>query len=424
MKKISLFFVSVGLLAAATAFADFDSAKWQFKKELLVPSGAGGFGEVVFDAEVFGKAKADLSDVRIVGVNNAEVPYVLATEAPQRSRENYPAAILNKGITPGEFTAFITDIGRGGALNNRLEILTNSENFRRQVAVEGSNDKENWLTIAEKSIYDYTLEFNAKDTSVEYPEATWRYLRVKIFDRGEKPLTILSARVYRETAVAAKEIRYPGVILEQTQDAAHRASVVIIDIGAKGLPTGRIALETDDINFNREIALEGSNDGASWAILGARDVIFSYDTPKFRGAKLETRYGENSYRYLRLTIFNKDNQPITIKGAAAFGLLRKMIFAFDPASRYSLYYGNPLARFPEYDLKDYLAYFDADARRSASLGPEAANDQYVPPAPPIVPFSERYSWLLIAVLVLAVIVVGLLAFQMLKRTVGSPPASP
>ncbi len=410
------------LCGVSAARADFSLANWQFKKALVPPAGeqTKGFGEVVFDQEIFGHAKSDMSDIRIIDSASGEVSYVLVTEAPQFGRASYPVRILDKGVdTASGITTFVADLGKDGIIHNAIEIGTDSINFRRQVTVEGSADMQQWLTLASgQSIYDYTVEFKAQNLLVKYPDSTMRFLRIKIMDNGEHPLRILGATVYRETAIAAKEVAYAGTVLTQEENKTKFVSIATLDIGATGLPTSKLVLETQDTNFNREVALEGSNDMQSWNIVQYRDVLFSYQTPAFTGSKTTLEYPETNYRYFRLTIFNKDNAPIHISAATAYGLLRKLVFGYDPALTYAVYYGNPAARFPDYDLKNYLGYFDKMGRVQFTLASEIANPSYVAPKPPEVPLSERSPYLMLIALLVTVAIIGILIFRLFKRTGG------
>lgn len=424
MKKT--FIIIFGLVIVSSyVHADFSLTDWQYKK-MLAPSSDGGtalFGEVVFDNQIFSKAKPDLSDVRLIDNAGKEVPYVLVTEAPKSERAGYPVQLLNNGYVEGDYTSFIADLGKEGIIHNSVEIITDSKNFRREASVEGSSDTKTWLTLlSKKSIYDYSVEFNARDVSLSYSDATYRYLKVKILNSGETPLHVLGAKVYRDVTAAGREVAYTPSSIQQNENPEGRSSVVVMDFGIRGVPASKLTLQTADTNFNREVAIEGSNDSVRWSILNNNSVIFSYTTPQFTGNNLTLVFPETPVRYLRLTIFNKDNTPIHISGAKAYGVLRKLVFAYDPANSYALYYGNAKARAPEYDLQSYLAYYGSSGRRTFTLNGEEPNTEYMPPKMPEQPFSERYPNLLLIVLILAVIVVGALTFRLLKKTREQKPS--
>ena len=154
------------------------------------------------------------------------------------------------------------------------------------------------------------------------------------------------------------------------------------------------------------MALEGSNDKEKWQIVEFRDVIFSFSTPNFTGSKLSIDYPESNYRYYRITVFNRDDKPITIAGVEATGLLRKLIFNYDPAKSYKLYYGNSSARYPQYDIEALFPYLDISFLPKVALSTEELNPGFKEIVPPPKPLSERLPWLLPSVLAFVVLVLG------------------
>lgn len=430
MKKIIVIaLLIIGASIAISAQADFSPAVWEYKKPIQV-SGITEktFVEVTFDGQVFEHAKPDGSDIRVLR-GDKETPFVRTTEAPQTTREVTPVTIVNQGFIRGSFSTFIADLGASGILHNRIAIKTNTKNFTREVEVQGSPDNKEWFVLEPRGrIYNMTIEATRtspsatiQNTSIPYPETTYRYLRIRMFDNGEDPLTIYGAEVAREYTVAAREVSYQGT-LSQEEKKEVQQSILTIDAGAKGLPTNKIVLETPSTNFKREVGIEGSNDNQNWSLIIFRDVLFSYDTPKFKGSKLILNYPETNFRYLRLTIFNKDDQPIQITKATLAGYLRKLVFEYTPGAQYYLYYGAASARHPEYDLQNYIQYLDISERKIATLGLEEKNQEFEAIQEPQKPFTERYPGLLLAVLVIAVLALGGVALRLFWYQ--APPQAP
>ena len=62
------------------------------------------------------------------------------------------------GHASGRYTSFVLDLQSDGALHNELEVQTSSQNFQRQVAIEGSDDGESWRTLQSSGvIFDLTV---------------------------------------------------------------------------------------------------------------------------------------------------------------------------------------------------------------------------------------------------------------------------
>jgi len=390
------------------ALADFDAEKWQYSKEIRV-SGSQKLASFSLDNQVYEHAKEGFSDLRIIDGSKKEVKYKLTIESGQKTIETVPVTVRDLGIKAGEYTQFIADLGRSGILHNSITIQTSSVNFRRQVEVEVSDDLTNWL-LAKKStegsyIYDYSLDFKAKNTTVYYPQSTARFLRIKILDNGEEAIKVGSATVVNDIYISSKTATYDPKLLESKEDQDKQASTYLLDLGAKGVPSNKITFETAAANFNREVLVEGSNDNSIFTRIG-NDVIFSYQTPRFNGAKDNVSFNEGNFRYLRLTVFNRDNSPVELSNFKVFGTVRKVIFEYAPTETYKLYYGNGQARYPDYDIETYLQYFNSSDVSVGVLGSEEENKAFVPEKAKEKPLTERYPFLLPGVLIVGVLILG------------------
>ncbi len=413
LKIVSVF--SLLLLFVSTVNADFDKAKWIYSKEIrLEPFSAKKLASFSLDSDVFDNSKG-LADLRIINSLGVETPYKLVVDSTTGTRQTFPVKITNLGSKAGEYTQMILDLGITGESHNNLTVSTSSINFRRQVEVEASDDSVNWLVIKKASeggyIYDYSVDFKAQNTTVNYPDSTYRYLRVKIVDNGEAPLKLSGATVYRYVPQGSKEVFYTPKV-EKGEDKEKRSSYYILDLEAKGIPSSKLTFSSKNENYNRQVALEGSNDKQNWSSVTGTDVIFNYDTPKFVGTKSILNYPESNYRYLKLTVFNRDDQPVNLDNFRVSGVLRKVLFEAEPNIAYRLYYGNNKARFAEYDLGAFLQYLDTSNTINGVLGAQEKNGDFKGEIAPEVPLTERYPYLLAGILGIMVLILGTIVVRM------------
>ncbi|MFQ6027160.1 MAG: DUF3999 family protein [Dehalococcoidia bacterium] len=398
--------------------ADFSLTDWRYQKEIVLPAGiaAEGLAELEIDAEVFTGAAPELADLRLVRSASEEVPYHLAIARGSSQRTAVDVRVQDLGHVPGAHSSFVVDLGREGMFHNELEISTTSENFQREVKLEGSNDRAAWKVLGEGvKIFNLTLKernFSTGDTRVAYPESTVRYLRVSILNAAEQPLEIGGAAVFSIAEEPPQRAGYPATITDRRDNEEQRSSTVTVDLGRSGLPTSRLSLVTDQVNFYREVFLEGSDDAETWRSVQRAGALYAYNTPRFTGSSLELDYPEVTLRYLRLTIRNEDNPPIEFADLRISGLVRKLKFQPQPEGQYRLFYGNPEARTPSYDLDRFLPYLELENIPQASLGPQVENPQFRIPQPPV---SERYPWLITVGVAVAAVVVALLLFGVLRQ---------
>ena len=356
-----------GLVAAALATlsvsADFSIQEWRFFKPVPVSDvlSETSLVEVVPDTEVFTHAAPALSDLRVVEEDSQrEVPYKLLVERGEQRRASVSVTMRDLGHVPMQHTSFLLDLNQQGTLHNELEIITSSHNFQRDIVVEGSEDAENWRVLDEGGqIFDFTIAergFTTRDTRVKYPSSTARYLRVRIIDRALPPLDVQGAVVFFAQQIQPRRTEYPINISVRVEDAAERSTQLVLDLGSRGFPTNRISLTTSQENFYRRVKWEGSHDNRLWTLLRRSENLYVFNTPKFVGSQLSISYPESRYRYFRLTIFNEDDSPLPVTDALASGFLRKLIFSGDPGGSYRLYYGNPDAEPPSYELEHVFPY--------------------------------------------------------------------
>jgi len=417
MKSLTPLFILGIFFVVYPAFADFNVKDWKYEKTIQLPQlSSASFVEVSFDEDVFSKAASGLRDLRVMR-GSEERPYKLVVDTATVEMDRLSGRVYDINFVPGEHSSFIVDLGSAGLFHNQVEVISSSLNFRREATVEASNDEAFWSVIQPKAvIYDYTdkdAALKARNTTVRYPESTMRYLRVKIINYEEDPLIVSTANVLYEKKTQAQTVSYPASIVELSIDEEHRASRVVADLGSAGLPNNTLTLTISGDNFKRDIGLEGSKDKEKWSVIKTRDVIFSYRTPKFTGSKLAITYPESAYRYLRLTIFNKDDVPLAVKGITASGALRKLVFEAEPSGEYKLFYGNPDARYPEFDIESYFQYLAVENIGQATLGTQALNAFFVEKVPPLPPVSERFPWLFPTVLGIGIVLLAGLLFKLL-----------
>ncbi|MBI5140118.1 MAG: DUF3999 family protein [Candidatus Vogelbacteria bacterium] len=420
MKKtgVKKLLLAISLLLATTASADFNKTNWEFRSE-IIPERGQPSGYISFDIpkETFQNLNQNLSDLRIIS-GDAEVPFVLTAETEKESLSNVPSKIFNISSVQGQSTSFIADVGntvRTEAFHSQITIETSSENFKRDVKIEGSNDQKNWSILNLKGqIFDYTYRengyVNSRFMSIEYPQATWRYLRVTIFDRGETALKIVGASVENRLKSVAREISYSPTI-SRDENSNGKSTDLILDVGQSGAPHSRGDITTEAGNFSRAIVISESADRVFWKVLG-NGYIFSIATPEFTGGNLKFYYPESRKRYLKISILNRDDQSIEISDVKLYGAVRKVLFSLRPDQKYYMYFGNTKAKAGEYDLSTVSQYLSAVNIGNASINKPEKNLEFTPTLPPL---SERSPYILPSFLILVVIILGVILVKLLKK---------
>lgn len=406
---------------------------WRFYKPVALPAGLFGseLVELELDAAVFAHAAPGLEDLRLVEppesreADSREVPYKLLVEVGEHRRAAVPVKMRDLGYVPNDHTTFVLDLQAEGDLHNEVEIQTSSANFQRRVTVEASDDGATWRVLQrDGKIFDFTIPergFSTRDTRVRYPSTAARFLRVRVIDDELEPLTVRGAVVFFAQQLAPRHSSLPLAIVNRAENPEDKQTTLLLDAGSAGFPANAVRLEIPRRNFYRQATLEGSDDALTWAPAQTGETLYDFDTPKFVGSNRLIQFGESRYRYYRITIFNEDNPPLDVTGAQLRGFARKLIFSADAGAAYRLYYGNPAASAPSYELERIFPYLVTEDLPAARLGAHTPNRELVmptpvppPPARPE-PFTERHPWLLPGVVGLAALLLGLFLARLARQ---------
>lgn len=425
MKKHLSVILLGSLFIAGIAHADFAPTDWQYVRPINTSSVTTPNSYVKFnvDRAMSTLSRTDLADVRIVS-GGVEIPYQLVVENEQVRRDYVPTILRDLATKDGE-TMFILDLGKSGTIHDHLLINSSSRNFKRPVSVYvsdapiGHSDKD-WRLLSDKNriynFHDQSLGFNVGNGDVYYPESTSRYIRV-VIGRGEgSDVAVESARVLRlllRDATKSQMTESASII----QNTKEWSTELLLDLGGTGVMTRKITLipNNNTENFSRRVVIQGSDDASAWTLLG-QGYVFSLKTQLFTGSDLAIMYPESAKRFIRVVVFNEDNQPINWGNTVLMeGVVRSVVFSTNPNTNYSLYYGKADSRAPHYDIARFFQYIESSALPEVSLGASFINPAYTLPKPPEIPFSERNKNILNGALVLLVAMVSFLLISYLKK---------
>lgn len=376
--------------------------------EVLAP----GKAQVVLDASVYERARADLGDLRVEDDHSALVPFVLVRGFDETSR-TIPARILNRSFVRKKSLTVTLDFGER-LLKRSLHVSTEGDSFRRRVAVEGSDDGSSWKTLVDGAyVFAIPGVDGARFETVTLPENDYPQLRVTMEnDRDDPPvLTLREASV--ESGRKPRERLLPTT-LRIEHDAVRKKTQLYVDLGAAGQPFFAIDLDVLTPRFFRTAtvdALGGTGDGNDvWRAMVDSGIYRYDDGPRWRESVRLQATGVG--RRLRVRIRDGDDAPLDIRGVQV--LAPEDVVAFEAAAekRYFLSYGFPDRAKPTFDLErtigDPAAW--ASTAATAMLGPETFRDETGRR-----PWSERHPALLWTGLVAAVAALGFLTYRALRR---------
>lgn len=389
-------------LLALPAYADFQPQSWQYNKQVRPAND--GFTLIDLDQEVLKHSQDNLADVRLSAGDGQEVPYQLVRQEPYKE-ETYPAQLIDKVIRANEFSSITLDLQNGSRLHNQILLdLESKEDYLRDVKIEGSDDNRTWKLVAMEKVFYVAPNYRQND--LPYTPASFRYMRVSIDSRGKEPLTVRGAKVkYVRPAGDRPESILPAALTTNRTDPKTNKTELLLDLGAKGYQVGYIDLQVNGSNFNRLIAYYDSNDGSNWNQLGS-DRIYQYKWSDYEALKNRLTLNRSEGRYVRLVIDNQDSPPLDVKSVTVWGDSPKILTDLRTGS-YTLWYGNPDSKLPQYDLSQFSHLIDKNKLAVVQPGTESANANYRPKI-------TDNRWFLNTITIVAALVIGLIILKNMK----------
>lgn len=409
---------------------DSDWSKWSHAAKIdLVGPVDKGVVEVAIPPEVMNDATSKLTDLRVVNDDSQkEVGYVLDFSRGKYSKLSHQGFLYNRSYIPGKQSSISVRFN-DAPMKNRIEIKTSGVNFRRRVKIEASSNGKSWQVIRNVG---YLFQIQGDDvrydkSTIMFPDNDQQYLRLTIFNGIGDPAKIEIKQVTTSNYQWVGPKPLPVKILSSKISENKKFTEIDLDLGFKGQPISTLNLDFIDENFNRGVQVLGrdeieitrtiryedgqqreeTRDVPYKKITG--DMIYRYSANDQVEQSLDISLSGAQYRYLMVRIDNRDDPPLTFKGATVNRLYRALYFQAKQPGSNTLYFGRKDALSPKYDLVHYLDRLKNEGVTTATLSNVGANPIY--DAKEKQPqWSEKYSafiWIiLIAVLSVLVFVVS------------------
>lgn len=394
--------------ASCLLYADFDVQRWQFQRPIQVRSAA-PVAMFTVDQGVYRSSTARLQDLRIVQ-NGAEIPYELQVLAGTQEETELATAILDKTVNPRAGLQAVLDLS-GHAQHNRLRLSTGQKNFKEKVKVETSDDRRNWALVRDDGfIFDISQQDrHASNLAIEYALSTRRYVRLTI-PGWKRPDDLQAAWLTHHKETSAVRDLGPTLTPIVSQDRKLQTTSLSFDIGFEGMPYDRLELAVNSGMFFRNAEVSASSDGKQWLFAGNGVVSRTAER-----SQLSVPIAEQWNRYIRLTVFNGDDAPLPIDSITISNIRRIVKFPVKGVGLYWLYSGNTVAKAPSYDFARLIT--STTATTAVSLGEMKNNLQY---RSPHLPWTDRHPDFLMAVLIVAVVVMGYVTLRFFTKLNTTP----
>ncbi len=420
----ALIVAPVKVLAQTPVNAD----DWTLRAPVMVPPGVAGFVAIELTDEAIDAAQPGLGDLRIVDAAGYPVPHLVRRTIPAPAElvwATYP--LINQTWVDGEYARAVVDFQSPKRID-RLRVETSGASFRRYALLEASYDGVSWETLDAMWLFRLPSD-NAVFTedTFRFTAAEFRYLRVTVSNMEDEPgqidiAGIETARFETETP-ATTPIKVVVTVLPLGPDEKN-ISAFEIDLGHRNLSIAGISIDVPDPYFHRRYSLNGIETVQRPTETGTVDEIVEHPiacSGVFYRIRREDRVEEHvvtpdfhsPWRRLRLRIFHDDNPPLDLvpsRISATRFPFPSVIFDTKPGARYTLLAGNSTVAAPSYDLARSVANLGPANLPAAALG---KGDTSAIEA--MVPWDERFGWLVWIALIAAAGLMAALIYKNIRR---------
>jgi hypothetical protein len=357
-------------------------------------------------------AKTPFADLRVVTDQKEEVAWQLMEKRPRQWNQEIPHQMQNYSLDAEGETWLELLLPKPDAGVNALEIITPDRDFSRQVQVFGSADGQKWNTVRKDGIiFDFRDMERLRRTRITFPQTSFPYLALKIKNSGMHPLHISDVRVWRESAEQGQTYTIRGKIEQPESNSSRKENSMVIRMN-KAFPVDQLTINTKERNFRRAVEVQVKSERGDWQTW-TRGIIFHYDMADVRESQTLIDLPTVTAGEFRLVFKNLDSPPLSVDEVYGSGYQKFLIFKHRPDRKMYLFWGNPLAEKPQYDLSGMIKKSPLNLP-VASLGQVFPNSKFEGRKARL-PLTERYKYLLHLFVILGIAGLIYLQYRVFRR---------
>jgi len=346
MKKINVFFLF--LISYLTLFGQVEN--YQFSRECLDVKD--DWHRIELPLDVYAHLRSDFSDVRIFARSAdgqiSEAPYMLTQKDDEWKKQKVDFELLNKSFDgKGHYFTFALPEKK---TINEIDLKFQQNNFDWKVQLEGSHNQKEWFTI----LQDYqiiSIENERMDYSyskLEFDKSNYPYYRVLV--KGKDKPELRSATIFNIDFEPGIFREYSDFTFE-VEELPEKKQTKVLLVFPQPVPITQFEIEVDEeYDFYRKMQTWYKKDSVESELGWSSRYDFLGTSSLNSIEKSIFPIREVWSDELKIRIDNEDNKPLNIEGFKVRGPIHNLVARFDDPSTYHLYYGNPNARKPKYDI--------------------------------------------------------------------------
>lgn len=303
-------------------------------KAILPKVGNDAFYSIDLPYEVLGGARTDLADIRIVDGKGKEVAWLLQEDAESKNSNEFIPLPMDVSSLPRRTDILIT--GAGEPLASLFLKIKNAD-VSKEAALLGSDDGAKWFVVKDRFQLRRANYSNQTEAllDVTFPLSDYQYYKLSLNDSLSAPLNVIGV----------------GKIKVESYNKQH-----LLEVPLTG---SRISTREKETEIELVLPFKFQFERLDFYISSPRYFRRSLRLVQPLGGTVVLSDAGGSPQpvpmggysdTLRLTISNGDDRPLGIDSIKVYVRKYSVVAALEKNVEYTLTYGDPQAKFPQYDL--------------------------------------------------------------------------
>lgn len=314
-------------------------------------------------------------DIRLFDADSHEVPYVIVETKIDHKRESYDVELIDFKEDPDGAALTLKMPDKSDQINN-LKINTSNRDFRIDVTLYGSDDRNNWSSVMSDVIYDFSSQVDIRKTEIRTPALHFKYLMLKMSygagkGAGDRINLKYNGLDFSASGPQFNNIRINKILAEVVAEGDTEpvydwmpVSTYSVEKGKKsetmiivntGIPLQRIYLDVANPYYFRRVTIFWDDKGKTYPREVGRGAIYRFPIGRKQEAKDYIDLTSCRKGFYKVVIENDGNPPPDIKGIR-LGWIQKQLFfvALRDSEKYVLSVGSDAAEAQNYDLIQFV----------------------------------------------------------------------
>lgn len=379
-----------------------------------------GFYKILLSPDQAQFISSDFANIRIIGSDKTEVPYILKEEQPVYVKQQFKEyEMLEKKQVKKACTTIKLSNPSQTPIDNISLLIKNAE-VSKTARISGSDDGEQWFAVKEYFTLNYISNPDAVNElrAIEFPLTNYTYYLLEISDSTSAPINILKAGYYDAAVTQGLYSQIPDSYSIKTETKEQQTFIKVSFSNPQMLDKLELSMKGPAL-FQRD----GSILTTETRRLKKRTEHYDISLADFIARSGQTTViNLNSVKTNNLTlrVNNGDNPVLSVNELKLYQLNRYLIAWLEKDKTYTIGFGPENQKSPSYDL----AYF----RDSIPDNPQILNVNNLKPVetPATVSNSEFFNektitWIAIAAVI---ILLGVMSLRLVRETNASRKDNP